>query len=157
MGAGRSRLYGNTKGAAGKISNAALKHANVGTFIRTPEGLRIKSGGHGQDNIEKLKKLGIEYNIVKTFSNGVRLGNIPTHRIRFKQKGTGQAWFPKEWTENDIRRAGEHVASLKGNQISKDGEEISGFWKGVRVGVIRRNGRIQTVYPCYDQSKKGER
>ena len=46
-----------------------------------------------------------------------------------------------------------HVASLKSNRNSKSGEIIFGNYKGVRVGVIKTNGIIGTVFPDSDQSK----
>lgn len=64
----------------------------------------------------------------------------------------GQTWFPKSWTTKDIRHAGEHVAGLKGNRHAPDGKAVYGVYKGVRVGVIRTNGKIATVFPDADQS-----
>lgn len=103
--------------------------------------------------MNQLAKYGIRYNITKTYPNGVRLGNIPTHRDKRKSKGSGQAWFPKSWTNKDIRRAGEHVAGLKGNRHIPDGKTVFGTYKGVRVGIMRTNGKIATVFPDSDQSK----
>ncbi len=70
----------------------------------------------------------------------------------FKRNGASQSWFPKSWTEKDIKRAGEHVAGLKGNRRVADGKTIYGVYKGVRVGVKRTNGKIATVFPYSDQS-----
>jgi len=109
--------------------------------------LRLISGGHGQTGMDQLDKYGIKYNVVKTYSNGVRVGNIPDHKSRLKKSGTGQAWFPKSWTTKDIRRAGEQVAGLKGNRHMPDGKAFFGVYKGVRVGVIKTNGKIATVFP----------
>ena len=116
--------------------------------------LRLKNGGHSQKGMELLDKYGIRYNIVKTYPNGVRVGNIPNHMQKAKRKEMGQAWFPKSWTDKDIRRAGEHVAGLKGNRRVADGKKIYGFYKGVRVGVIRTNGKIATVFPDSNQNKR---
>jgi hypothetical protein len=33
----------------------------------------MKGGGHRQENIELLESLGIEYNIEKTYPNGVKI------------------------------------------------------------------------------------
>ena len=101
--------------------------------------------------MNELKKYGIEFHIVKTYPNGVRVGYIPNHKNKLKRSGTGQAWFPKEWTSKDIKHAGEHVANLKGNQHRKDGEVVFGMWKGVRVGVIRTFGKIATIFPDSNQ------
>ena len=75
--------------------------------------------------------------------------NADTHDTH--QKGTGQAWFPRSWTETDIRRAGEHVAGLKQNRHAKDGVSIFGTYKGVRVGVKKTNGIVGTVCPDSNQ------
>lgn len=99
-----------------------------------------------------LKKQGIPYNVVKTYKNGVRVGNIPGHKDPRKRSGTGQSWFPKNWGEKDIRRAGEHVAGLRKNRHVPNGQTVYGVYKGVRVGVIRTNGKIATVFPDVDQS-----
>lgn len=114
--------------------------------------LRLNNGGHSQKGMELLDKYGIEYNVVKTYSNGVRVGNIPNHMQKAKRKEMGQSWFPKSWTDKDIRRAGEHVAGLKCNRKIPDGFRVYGVYKGVRVGSMRTNGKIATVFPDCDQS-----
>ncbi len=163
MGTGKSGRYLNTKGSGRSVSDYALVHSNEGTFTYTPKGhhiSKLKSGGHGQAGMDILKKEGIKYNVVKTYSNGVRVGNVPGHKDPRKRSGTGQTWFPKSWTSKDIRRAGEHVAGLKKNRKVSDGKAIFGTYKGVRVGVIRSNGKIATVFPDTNQSsviKKGKK
>lgn len=153
----------NTRGSAGSASEYAIVHSNEGAFTRPQKGnkIRLKVGGHGQTGMDLLDKYGIQYNIVKTYPNGVRVGNIPTHKKKMKQTGTGQAWFPKDWTEKDIKHAGEHVANLKGNKHVKDGVAVYGNWKGVRVGVIRTNGMLSTIFPDSKQpyfgKKRGKR
>lgn len=156
MGTGKSGRYLNTKGSGRSVSDYALVHSNEGTFTYTPKEhhiSKLKSGGHGQAGMDLLKKAGISFSVVKTYSNGVRIGNVPNHKDPRKRSGTGQAWFPKNWKENDIRRAGEHVAGLKGNRHTPDGKAIYGTYKGVRVGVIKTHGKIATVFPDSDQSK----
>lgn len=155
MGTGKSGRYLNTKGAGRSVSDFALVHSNEGTFTYSPRDhhiSKLKSGGHGQSGMDILNKQGIKYNIVKTYPNGVRIGNVPGHKDPNKRSGTGQAWFPKSWSENDIRRAGEHVAGLKSNRKIPNGKAIYGVYKGVRVGVIRTNGKIATVFPDANQS-----
>ena len=157
MGTGKSGRYLNTKGSGSRVSDYALVHSNEGTFTYSPKTRKIsklKSGGHGQANIEILKKQNIPFNIVKTYSNGVRIGNIPAHKDSKKRSGTGQSWFPKTWTEKDIRKAGEHVAGLKSNRHSPDGTKIYGNYKGVRVGVIKTHGKIATVFPDIKQNSR---
>lgn len=156
MGTGKSGRYLNTKGSGRSVSDYALIHSNEGTFTYTPKGhhiSKLKSGGHGQAGIDLLKKAGISFSVVKTYNNGVRIGNVPNHKDPRKRSGTGQAWFPKNWKGNDIRRAGEHVAGLKGNRHTPDGKAIYGTYKGVRVGVMKTHGKIATVFPDSDQSK----
>ncbi len=154
MGTGRSGRYLNTRGSARSISDYALVHSSEGTFTkpqRKNERLRLKSGGHGQEGMDLLDKHGIKYNVVKTYPNGVRIGNVPDHSQKRKRTGVGQAWFPKSWSKKDIKHAGEHVAGLKGNRHAKDGITIYGTYKGVRVGVKRTHGIVSTVFPDIDQ------
>ena len=164
MGTGKSGRYLNTKGSGRSVSDFALVHSSEGSFTYTSNGhhiSKIKSGGHGQAGMDILDKVGIKYNIIKTYPNGVRVGNIPGHKDKLKRTGTGQAWFPRSWSNKDIRHAGEHVAGLKKNRRVSDGKAIFGTYKGVRVGVIRTNGKIATVFPDTDQSsvlrKKGSK
>ena len=120
---------------------------------KSTQKIRLLIGGHGQDGLNELKKYGISFNIVKTYENGVRIGNIPNHANPKKRTGTNQAWFPKDWKQSDIKRAGNHVASLKANRHVEDGKAVYGMWKGVRVGVIHTNGQISTIFPDSNQSK----
>lgn len=155
MGTTKSGRYLNTKGSAKSVSDYALVHSSEGTFtIPSKKGvnLRLKSGGHGEESIILLKKYNIEYNIVKTYPNGVRIGNVPNHIVKYKRYGIGQTWFPQIWTNKDIRRAGEHVSSLKTNRSVPDGQIMYGNYKGVRVGVIKTNGNISSVFPDSDQT-----
>ncbi|MBA4531310.1 RHS repeat-associated core domain-containing protein [Brevibacillus halotolerans] len=132
------------------ISEEALDHANIGDFTKNPRTgaiQKMSGGGHGQDNIDFLEQNGIEYNIETTFPNGVRIGNVPEHKSKGKRTGTGQAWFPSNWNKEDIGRAGEYVANLPQNQGIADGVGVFGNYNGVRVGVIKTNGEIGTVFP----------
>ena len=104
--------------------------------------------------MNELDKYGIEYHVVKTYPNGVRAGYVPNHKNPKKRVGTGQTWFPKNWTSRDIKHAGEHVANLKRNRKSRDGVAVYGMWKGVRVGVIRTHGVISTIFPDSKQPYK---
>lgn len=173
MGTGRSGQYSGTHGSRtanqrserGKgytVYPSALEHANTGVFhltlnkhgkgnvTRSP---RLFAGGHGEDGRKLLDKYGIQHNIVKTYSNGVRVGNVPNHCKRFKRKGIGQSWFPKEWNQKMIKKAGEYVANLKRNRNVADGINVYGTYKGVRVGIKKTKGEIATVFPDSDQSK----
>lgn len=160
MGTTKSGRYLNTKGSGRSVSDFALVHSIEGDFVRKQTRingkpavvLRLGNGGHGQKGMELLDKYGIEYHIEKTFSNGVRVGYIPDHKRPAKRRSMSQSWFPKTWTEKDIRRAGEHVAGLKHNRRIPNGVTAYGVYKGVRVGVIRTNGKIAIIFPDIDQS-----
>lgn len=155
MGTSKNGRYLNTKGSGRSVSDFALVHSDEGKYTkpsRKGDKLRLVSGGHGQTGMDQLDKYGIKYNVEKTYSNGVRVGNIPNHKNPNKRKSMGQTWFSKSWTTKDIRHAGEHVAGLKGNRHVPDGKAVYGVYKSVRVGVIRTNGKIATVFPDADQS-----
>ena len=155
MGTSKNGRYLNTKGSGRSVSDFALVHSDEGKYTkpsRKGDKLRLVSGGHGQTGMDQLDKYGIKYNVEKTYSNGVRVGNIPNHKNPNKRTSMGQTWFPKSWTTKDIRHAGEHVAGLKGNRHVPDGKAVYGVYKSVRVGVIRTNGKIATVFPDADQS-----
>lgn len=159
MGTTRSGLYLNTQGSGRRVSNFALVHSSEGAFTRSQVRvngkmeivLRLSNGGHSQRGMNLLDRYHIQYNIVKTYPNGVRVGNIPNHKERNKRSGIGQSWFPKTWTEKDIRHAGEHVAGLRKNRRVPSGQTIYGVYKGVRVGVKRTNGKFATVFPDANQ------
>lgn len=156
MGTTKSGRVLNTRGAAGSASQFAVVHSNEGAYTKPQKDnhIRLKSGGHGQTGLKELDKYGIEYHIVKTYPNGVRVGYVPRHKKHIKQDGINQAWFPASWTSKDIKHAGEHVANLKGNKHVKDGVIVFGNWKGVRVGVIRTHGQIGTIFPDSNQPRK---
>ncbi|WP_260450227.1 EndoU domain-containing protein, partial [Listeria immobilis] len=145
----------STKKASGakvkiEIPKERLEHANLGDFTKNPKTgaiSKMKGGGHGQDNIDFLRKQNIEVNIEKTYSNGVRVGNVPEHKTKSKQKGSNQSWFPKNWTAADIENAGQQIARLPEFAKVNDGEVIFGEVNGVRVGVIKTNGKIGTIFP----------
>ncbi|ELD8291747.1 EndoU domain-containing protein [Listeria innocua] len=133
-----------------EIPEQRLKHSDVGDFTINPSTGKVskmKGGGHGQSNIDFLKKNGFEVNIEKTYPNGVRIGNVPHHKTPSKRTGTGQSWFPEYWTKKDIERAGQHIASQSNFIDAKNGEIIFGYYKGVRVGVIKTDGKIGTIFP----------
>ena len=161
MGTGMTGRYPSTRGSARKASDFSVIHSNEGTFKISQSGhkktLRLKSGGHGQKNIELLKRYNIKYNIVHTYPNGVRIGNIPNHCNKLKREGTNQAWFPENWTEKDIKRAGEHVVGLRKNRNVSSGKIMYGRYHGVDVCVIRTKGIIGSIFPNSDQSIRKRR
>ncbi len=139
------------------ISKSALKHSNEGDFTnpKNPKKQPIgtfKGGGHGESNIKILDKYNVEYNIVEEYSNGVRLGNVPTHKEKKKKIGKNQSWFPPDWNENDIRKAGEYVANLK-NKNKYILEEIK--YNDVPVVLYKyANYNDVTVCICYNFSER---
>ena len=138
----------NQNAESGKYSITVLQdrlqHSVLGEFNSNG---RLINGGHGQANIDFLNQNNIEYNIVKVYDNGVRVGNIPSHKNKFKRTETGQAWFPESWTEIDIKNAGEYVANIPENVNVPDGTWVFGEYNGVRVGIIKNNGKIGTIIP----------
>lgn len=51
-----------------------------------------------------------------------------------------------------MKRAEEHVSRLRTNRRVAGEITIYGMYKGVRVGVIRTNGKIATIFPDVKQS-----
>ena len=131
------------------VSNEALAHSTIGEYSRMG---RIVGGCHTEAGLQELNRRGIEYNIVRTASNGVRLGNIPSHKEKFKRMGTGQAWFPSAWNEETVMLAGTVVANSN-TQIIENHYKI-----GVFMGVLLRveldsSGNVVSVCPDYDQDE----
>ena len=161
MGTGVSGKYYTSHGSL-RVHHQALIHSFDGKYSfnpRTGKIQNIKSGGHGQSALEIMENNGIKYNIVRTYPNGVRVGNIPGIKDINKKRGSGMAWFPQSWTQRDMVRAGEHVSGLKANRHARDGSIIFGTYKGVRVGVIKTHGMIATIFPDrqYQPSKSKRR
>jgi len=131
------------------VDDAVLKHADVGDFTIDPKiGLisKMKGEGHGQSNLGFLVENNIDYNIVETYSDGVRGGNVPGHKTVAKHSGIGQSWFPDSWTSNEVKEAGEYVANLAENLDAVDGQMISGIYNNIKVCVIKTNGKIGTIF-----------
>ncbi|MBT1166149.1 EndoU domain-containing protein [Bifidobacterium simiarum] len=160
MGTGESGIYYTSDGSK-RVHHQALIHSIEGVFTHNPRTGRIqkmKSGGHGQANLDLLDNLGIRYVIDETFSNGVRKGHVEGHYAKKKREREGQLWFPRNWTTRDIVKAGEHVSGLKSNRNRPEGIIWWGTYKGVRVGIIKRNGQVQTIFPAENQPRtKGKR
>lgn len=134
------------------VSDKTLKHSTVGDYIKPSKEYsngRLKNGGHSQKCIDVLITKGIDYKITKTFDNGVRLGYIPEHKQKTKQTGTGQSWFPEDWSDDDVLKAGTYVANKsKNTEMPKFAE-----YNGVRVGIfLDKDGYPSTIFP--DNSKQ---
>lgn len=130
------------------ISEDTIKHSSIGTFNKVG---RMMSGGHSQRNIDLLKKNKIDYKIEKTYSNGVRIGSVPNHKEPKKKKGINQSWFPKNWNDNTIIRAGQVVAR---GSVMDDGVAKIGHYRNVQVGIIRTKGKIATIFPTNIQKDR---
>jgi len=124
------------------VPDSTVVHASLGEFQANG---RMRSGGHGQSNIDHLTAEGVEFNIVRTFPNGVMVGNVPNHKNPNKQSGIGQSWFPQSWNDATIREAGLYVKSLHPNL--PDGQFAFGNFRGVRVGIIKQDGIVRTIFP----------
>jgi hypothetical protein len=108
---------------------------------RFPNG-RLSGGGHGQDAILELEARGIDYEIVHTYENGVRVGNIPDHPSKPKRTGRGQSWFPEDWSETDIREAGNTILTSPNSRtvplLDPNGTTIGTMTSGTHRGVFIR-------------------
>ncbi|WP_350338266.1 EndoU domain-containing protein [Clostridium caldaquaticum] len=119
-----------------------------------------------------LESHGIEYNIVKEYANGVRVGNVPSHAERTKRAGNYQSWFPKDWDNEKILIAANYTVNLKRknlfykkNIVDKQGNIIgySKFAKYENVVVVivaDKNNIVATIFPdslqrSIEEMKKG--
>lgn len=134
-----------------EIPNKAVEHSSKGEYTQSG---RLKGGGHGQEALDYMDQKGIKYNITKTYSNGVRVGNVPTHKNALKQRENNQSWFPQTWDRKMIKKAGQSVA--KGKKYP-DGKQKTGRYKNVDVGIKRTNGKVATIYPLNKQKNKKEK
>lgn len=142
-----------------KIPPSTLKHSGVGDFTnpKNPKKEKIgnmRGGGHGQSNIELLKDHGIEYNIVEVLPNGVRLGNIPSHKEKPKKTGKGQSWFPESWNDQEINEAAVYVANLKDKNkylLEETPYIIRKYanYNGVTVAIVydKKRHSVTTIFP----------
>lgn len=134
------------------VPDKTLEHSTVGDFVSPsklyPNG-RLKNGGHSQKCIEELTARGIDYVIVETCDNGVRLGYVPEHKQKTKQNGIGQSWFPEDWNSDEVLKAGTYVAN---NSTDINMPKFAEY-NGVRVGIFLDNeGLPSTIFP--DNSKQ---
>lgn len=133
------------------IPDSAIIHSSKGNYTKNN---RMIGGGHGQEAIDYMNNNNLEYNIVKTYSNGVRVGNVKRHKDSIKKMGTNQSWFPKNWSRKDIKKAGQIVAIGKKYPDVKIKHRKT---NKVDVGIIRTNGKIATIFPLSEQKNKRKR
>lgn len=107
-----------------------------------------------EESIKEMERRGIEYNITKTYPNGVRIGNIPNSKNSNARKPNSHTWFPASWTEKDVADAANYVRSKI--KSPKDNIEYTRTYKGVRTTIVCNNGKIKTVYPNKIQ-KRGKK
>ncbi len=167
------------------VDASCLSHSNVGEFPldpkykdKSPIDLRqynkMRNGGHGQDNIAFMDNINqqaiqqskpkiFNYQVTRTYSNGVRVGFISEHSNKIKNgtrldangnlKLDGQSWFPESWTSIDIKNAGDYVINNCHTWgvdwlAHPDGPPpVYGWYKGVKVGVMKTNGKPATIFP----------
>lgn len=142
------------------LPDDVLEHASLGEFAapgnpnRSTLPGKMKSGGHSQENINFLDKIGRKYKVEHTYENGVRIGAVEGHDSKFKrliegQTNTGQSWFPESWDKTKIKLAGGYVIerNLEAFKILEDGIPIFDNFDGVRVGVMKTRGKPATIFP----------
>lgn len=135
------------------VPDKTLKHSTVGDFtnLKNPKkppggknGGNMKGGGHSQANIDLLESKGYSYTITKTYDNGVRIGNVKLHTMKSKRENSGQSWFPEDWGNNDVLKAGTYTA----NHSKDSGMPKFAEYNGVRVGIFLDNdGFPSTIFP----------
>ena len=133
-------------------SRNEMKHSSRGIFSYTNrKPTKMLKGGHGERNLQYLRKHKLFHVINHTDSNGVRHGQINCHIRRRERKPRGHAWFPKTWSDTTIARAGEHVANLKKNAKKKDHTPMHGKYKKVHVVTYKSRSRICGICPKFEQ------
>lgn len=152
----RKSLQELTEDGIFTVSDATLSHSMVGDYIlpskEYPNG-RLPKGGHSQASMDTMDEKGITYHVTKTYTNGVRIGFVDNHKSGLKNgkitksypdADIGQAWFPKNWSEDSVRNAGTYVANKGiGTGFIKFAE-----YKGVKVGIfVDANRNPTTIFP----------
>lgn len=147
------------------VNNKDLEHSTFGEFtnVKNPKkppggknGGKMSGGGHSQSNISILDEKGYVYKIEKTYDNGVRIGGIAEHKENNKRLGsTGQAWFPEDWSDDDVLVAGTYVAN--NYDFNEDVRKYARF-NDVTVGVIvDTDNKIKTIFPDELQREWGRK
>lgn len=157
MGTTKSGRVINTKGSGTSPSQYSIIHSNEGDFTKPQkknDRLRLKGGGHGESNLELLRKYHIEYVFTGIYENGVRIGNIPDHKNNNARTGDSHSWFPENWSAKDIRHAGIQISNLKRNRGFSDSKILTGIYKGIKCCVMKTHGKIATIYPDVKQNCK---
>lgn len=64
--------------------------------------------------------------------------------------GVSRLIGPKNWSDSKIKEAGNYVTNLPDNKNLPDGVIGYGEYDGVRVGIIKTDGKIGTIFPDAD-------
>lgn len=80
--------------------------------------------------------------------------NVSIHKRKVCRENNKQCWFPEHWTEKDINSAAQYVLSLKKNQGLGENVPKTGCYKGVKVGLYDAKGKVNTVFPWYNQRRR---
>ncbi|HHY2690744.1 EndoU domain-containing protein [Bacillus wiedmannii] len=90
-----------------------------------------------------MSEKSLDHANIGDFTRNPKTGEIS----KMKGGGHGQAWFPENWSKEDIREAGEYVTNMPEYKDIADGVTIFGDYNGVRIGIIKTNGEIGTIFP----------
>ena len=135
-------------------SKNEMRHSSRGIFgYKKRKPVKMIKGGHGERNIQYLKKHSLSYAINDIDPNGVRHGQIDCHVRPRERKPRGHVWFPKQWNDTTIAKAGSHVANLKKNKSKSDHTPMYGKYKKVHVVTYKSRGRICGICPKFKQEK----
>jgi hypothetical protein len=135
-------------------SKNEMKHSSRGIFgYKQRKPVKMIKGGHGERNIQYLKKHNLSHAINDIDPNGVRHGQIDCHVRPRERKPRGHVWFPERWNDTTIAKAGSHVANLKKNISKPDHTPMHGKYKKVHVVTYKSRGRICGICPKFRQEK----
>ena len=135
-------------------SKNEMKHSSRGIFgYEKRKPVKMIKGGHGERNIQYLKKHSLSHTINDIDPNGVRHGQIDCHARPRERKPRGHVWFPEQWNDTTIAKAGSHVANLKKNKAKPDHTPMYGRYKKVHVVTYKSRGRICGICPKFKQEK----
>lgn len=139
------------------VKSSTVNHSVKGEYKSASKNYqngRLDKGGHNQECIKLLESKKIDYTVVKTFENGVRVGYVTNHTSRFKNgivttktpnADIGQSWFPESWQEDDVLVAGTYVANSSVPIVNSAKFDT---YNGVRVGIyVDEDGNPTTIFP----------
>lgn len=113
------------------------------------------SGFHTESSLKRLEEAGFPARINKILPNGVRVGEIPCHKDVVKRCHNGQAWFPEDWTDDDVLTAATYVINQPENHMSKYLYIGKYEIHGEEVRLIMYNNDNGLMYPDKDNQPSG--